>query len=226
MMTDDLPLAVLEIWQHTSPQQACPVVLPDGCRDLIIRVVPEGEAICFVSALSDKAYTVESVAGERFVGYRFRPGTRLDEVRLLRQVQAVVSDTQALADLMVDPAGGLEWVDQWAVWDRRVDEAPLSVSAAPTVASAALGLGVSERTLERLLRQVTGRTPGYWKGLARVRRAAAALSGEVSLAELAADHGYADQAHMSRAFQQWFGVSPSRFRADANLLETVRQSGY
>ncbi|MBK9617544.1 MAG: helix-turn-helix domain-containing protein [Uliginosibacterium sp.] len=58
-----------------------------------------------------------------------------------------------------------------------------------------------------MMRQ-TGRTPGYWKQLARTRRAARALAGSATLADIAFAHCYADQAQMSRDFQRWFGVTP------------------
>lgn len=42
-----------------------------------------------------------------------------------------------------------------------------------------------------------------------------ALSPEVPLAELAVDHGFADQAHMTREFRQWLGTTPTRVLACA-----------
>ena len=69
-------------------------------------------------------------------------------------------------------------------------------------------LGVSERSLQRLVSAATGRPPLYWKRLARLRRAARALGSESPLTALAADHGFADQAHMNLEFQRWMGLTP------------------
>lgn len=85
---------------------------------------------------------------------------------------------------------------------------------------------MSVRSLERLVKAATGRPPAYWRGLARVRAAASNIDAAVPLSALAADHGYADQAHMTRAFRQWFGTSPARLRADPVLRATVAASGY
>lgn len=96
----------------------------------------------------------------------------------------------------------------------------------PNVTTAARALGLSERSLERLLLGGTGRTPVYWKRLARLRRVARALSPEVPLAELAVDHGFADQAHMTREFRRWLGTTPTRVQACASWRLLLAQSGY
>ncbi|GKS76765.1 hypothetical protein AVME950_17735 [Acidovorax sp. SUPP950] len=62
--------------------------------------------------------------------------------------------------------------------DTRVQEALAALAQSPTVGAAARALGVSERTLERLMRTATGEPPRYWRALARVRRAAQALAGD------------------------------------------------
>jgi AraC-like DNA-binding protein len=53
-----------------------------------------------------------------------------------------------------------------------------------------------------------------------------ALAGDVPLAALAADHGYADQAHMTRDLRRWFGASPSRLRAMPSMLAALASSGH
>jgi AraC-like DNA-binding protein len=192
-------------------------VLPDGCCDLILRVAPGQSAQWFISALADSAYGVECAAGERFQGWRFHPGARVDEAGLM----LAISQCQPL-----DEHGVLALIDNFVRLDGRIAEALESLCGAPDVASATRQLGVSERSLERLVRAGTGRTPGYWKSLARIRRAARALSGRAALADIAADHGYADQAHMSREFRRWFGLSPSGFQASPVLPDLVAQAGY
>ena len=94
------------------------------------------------------------------------------------------------------------------------------------MAAAARQLAVSERTLQRLVYVATARPPAYWKCLARVRRAAAGLDRAPSLAAWAADHGFADQAHMTREFQRWLGRTPSALLASADLLAVAAASGY
>ena len=80
-----------------------------------------------------------------------------------------------------------------------------------TVADAAAGIGASTTQLARAFRQVFGIAPhAYLTG----RRLDAArdriLDGE-PLAQVAADVGFADQAHLSRRFRSFLGVPPGRF---------------
>lgn len=56
-------------------------------------------------------------------------------------------------------------------------------------------------------------------------RAVAAHDGP-PLAELAADHGYADQAHMTRAFRRWLGITPAGLRRDPDRAALLAASGY
>ena len=95
-----------------------------------------------------------------------------------------------------------------------------------TVGAAAQSLGVSERSLERLTQRATGQPPRFWRALARVRRAARDLATPQPLAEIAADHGYADQAHLSRDCLRWLGQTPAALRRSPEQLATVAQAGY
>jgi transcriptional regulator GlxA family with amidase domain len=92
------------------------------------------------------------------------------------------------------------------------------------VAAARRVVGVTERTLERWVCAHTARTPSWWQGLARARRAAASLEQSLPLATLATRHGYADPSHMTRAFQRWFQMSPGSMRRRPELLAVLREA--
>lgn len=76
--------------------------------------------------------------------------------------------------------------------------------------------GYSHRHFVALFRSAVGLTP---KQHSRVRRFSAAVhrlaTGSVRLADLAADVGYADQAHLTREFRAFCGVPPSAYRPRA-----------
>jgi AraC-like DNA-binding protein len=101
-----------------------------------------------------------------------------------------------------------------------------ALARADSVAAARRVMGVTERTLERWVCARTARTPSWWQGLARVRRAASSLDEPRSLATLATRHGYADQPHMTRAFQRWFQMSPGAMRRRPDLLAVLREAAY
>lgn len=213
---------ILRQWDFFATTACRSVVLPDGCRDLILLRPAQGEPSWFVSPLADTAYPVASAAGQAYIGLRFHPAARIDAPRLLAALRA--RDGSALPWDAVAPL--VEAVHDHVHLDARIVEALTALSECTSVAAARRRLGVGARSMERLLAAGTGRPPGYWRGLARIRRAARDLSGNQTLAEIAADHGYADQAHMNRAFRAWFGCSPGRFRIAPDLRALAAEPGY
>ena len=231
-----LPPTVLARWQFDTTNARSTTVLPDGCSDLILHIDARGHSDWHISPLADAAMVVPGRAGEQWLGFRLVPGTRIDAPALLRSAQATWHQGQHRAGRPSSSlAGGgttaqeallLEAIDQHTRMDPRVQEALRSLAHCRTVVAAAHSLGVSERSLERLTQRATGQTPRFWRALARVRRAALALGTAQPLADIAADHGYADQAHFSRDCLRWLGQTPASLRGTPQLLATVAQAGY
>ena len=231
-----LPPTVLARWQFDTTDANPTTVLPDGCSDLILHTNARGQSAWHISALADAAMVVPGRAGEQWLGFRLVPGTRIDTPALLRSAQAIWQQAQHRAGRPSSSlAGGgttapeallLEAIDQHTRADPRAQEALRSLAHCRTVGAAAHSLGVSERSLERLTQRTTGQTPRFWCALARVRRAAQALGTVQPLAEIAADHDYADQAHFSRDCLRWLGQTPASLRGAPQLLATVAQAGY
>lgn len=233
--TPVLPPTVMARWQFDTTDASATTVLPDGCSDLILHVDVHGRSGWHVSALADAAMEVPGRAGERWLGYRLLPGTRIDTAALLQSVQAIWQQGKRRA---VRPSSllthetpelealALEAIDHHTRMDLRAQEALYALAHTLTVRAAAQSLGVSERSLERLTQRTTGQPPRFWRALARVRRAAQALGNAQPLAAIAADHGYADQAHFSRDCLRWLGQTPASLRRTPQLLATVAQAGY
>lgn len=205
------------IWQHTAVSCYSTTVVPDGCRDLICHALPGQRPTWFVTDLADASYYVPGTVGERFWGFRMQPGVQVDAARLLDAL-----DGRALHDARE----ALPLLRDCMHLDARVDEALVSLAQFDRIATAAHMLGVSERTLQRLVQGATGRPPTYWKRLARVRRAAQALPLAHTLADCAAAHGYVDQAHMAHEFKCWLGATPGAVLARPELLSALAASGY
>lgn len=212
-----LPKVILQAWSHTVTTPSSTLILPDGCRDLILKFSRHDAPCSFVSPLHDTAHAVASQPGDRYVGYRFQPAAVFDADTLLRAVRG--RETR-------DADTVLALVEELVRVDSGLAEALAALAESGSVAAARRALGASERGLERRLLAASARAPAWWRGLARARRAAAALHHDIPLAAIAADTGYADQAHMSRDFRRWFGLAPSRLRANPALLATATESGY
>jgi AraC-like DNA-binding protein len=82
------------------------------------------------------------------------------------------------------------------------------------IAPWARGIGLDPASVSRGFARAYGTSPKRFRIEARTRRAIAALSGwRGTLADLAADQGFADQAHMARAVAAMTGVPPVRLQA-------------
>lgn len=231
-----LPPTVLARWQFDTTDANPTTVLPDGCSDLILHIDARGHSDWHISPLADAAMVVPGRAGEQWLGFRLVPGSRIDAPALLRSAQDIWQQSQRRAGLPSSSLAGrdttapeallLEAIERHTSMDPRAQEALRSLAHSRTVGAAAHSLGVSERSLERLTQRTTGHPPRFWRALARVRRAALALGTAQPLAEIAADHGYADQAHFSRDCLRWLGQTPASLRSTPQLLATVAQAGY
>jgi len=211
------PDVALDLWRFTAAQPTTVQVPPDGCRDLIVVVPRAGAPACFVSALADTTETPQFDAGDRAVGVRLRPGAQFDEAELL----ALLRQGERIDDSDLLVAIGMA-----VRVDSRVHETLDCLQEALQLKVAQARLGVSERSLERLLSGHTRRGPLWWRNLARARCCARALACAEPLAHVAARHGYADQAHMTRDLQRWFGATPTRLRATPAFLATLAAPAY
>ena len=223
MTAPDHP-TVLERWSFRTGADTDCTILPDGCRDLIVTTMSDGSRVGRLSPLMDGAEIVTVAAGRRLTGYRLRPGVAIDERGLLEALAGARGDIDAP-----------ELLERFATLSPSLADALDGLAGTHrTVAECARGVGVSSRSLERLVAK-TGRPPVYWMQLARVRRAARALGDAARIAASIADtadaHGYADQAHFTRECRRWLGTTPARLRDGRDVgsrttLALLHDSGY
>lgn len=162
-----------------------------------------------------------------------------------RSVAEVVDSSVELADLLPDgrvvdgvrtamardphdPAAHLEaiaHVESWLATHLPVDEPGLLVNRLVAwlarhpevgrVEEVAREVGLSERTLQRLVEQRIGLSPKWLLQRRRLHDAVEALkAGRGTLADLAADLGYADQAHFTHDFRTVTGMTPGEYLRD------------
>ena len=79
----------------------------------------------------------------------------------------------------------------------------------------AAAAGCSRYAAYRAFRQAYGLAPSDYQRQLRVRTARRLLSAGVAPALVAADAGFADQAHLTRWFRRYYGVTPGAYRAAA-----------
>jgi AraC-like DNA-binding protein len=204
------------------------LILPDGCVDLIWR---NNELI--LAGTDRKAWRSPIARGERMLGLRLRPGvagavlgmpasevldmhTRLEDLlgrwarELGEQLEEASSDDEAFALIEI------------SVGSRIAEGGPDPLVLAATrrlgfpgsrVDELADGLGISERQLRRRFHDSVGYGPKTLDRVLRFRRlvaqTGAVAAGESDLARVAADLGYADQAHMTRDCVRLSGLTPT-----------------
>lgn len=211
---------VLEVWEYSRSAPGTAIILPDGCRDLIVRSDTDGGRRTLILTDLDGAARSETfAAGEQVRGLRLRPG-----VTLPKHVIAELRETLGGSFDNTEPAVLVDQVA--AAYSVANDDLVEAFALSSTVRIAARRLGVSERTLHRHVRKRTGEAPSFWIDLARARRALLALRAGFPLAQVAFDAGYADQAHLTRAFGVRFGCSPGKFRRNPILMRLAGRPGF
>jgi len=206
-------------------------VLPDGSAD----VVWDDGAEFFVAGPDTGPVVRDLRPGSTVVGIRFRPGVAGVGLGLpaseLRDMHVTLEDVwgergKELAEALDGAAGATRRrrLLEEAVL-RRLPEIdppdPLVLGAirrlgkpASRVGALSDSLFVSERHLRRIFREAVGYGPKTLDRVLRFRRfvslGPAIVRGEEQLAGVAAQLGYADQAHLSREIASLSGLSPRR----------------
>lgn len=73
-------------------------------------------------------------------------------------------------------------------------------------------VGLSKFHVARCFKEATGIAPHRYQKLLRLQSARRHLERGLCVREAAAVSGFADEAHLSRAFREWLGVSPGTWR--------------
>ncbi|MGC7101988.1 AraC family transcriptional regulator [Amycolatopsis lurida] len=193
-------------------------IVPDGCLDLIA-----GGGRVFVAGPDTGAWWSRQPPGTRLHGVRFRPGhaprvlgVPADELRDQRIDLAELWGARGrrLTEQVLNSPG--ELIDIVGVPEDDPDPALDVVLArldrgVPRVSAALTGLDLGARQFRRRFSVAVGYGPATYLRVARLRRAIE-LAGDVpELATLAAEAGYADQAHLSRDCRELTGATPSAY---------------
>jgi AraC-like DNA-binding protein len=115
----------------------------------------------------------------------------------------------------------------WRFMERRVDSATLderietaverfiATAGKARIDATASSAGMSMRGFQIRFRQCVGLTPKEFARLMRLQATLRALDGsDTRISELAADTGFADQAHATRELRLATGLTPARLRAE------------
>ena len=203
-------------------------VLPDGCIDLLWI----GQSAPVIVGPATRMFVARLAPGSLVIGARLRPGMAPGVLRLpastaLNQevpLEVVWRRTGILSERLAEQRGIearlavleaalLARVAEASDCDPLVEAgvAWLAASRSGRVGELCGSAGVSERQLRRRFDAAVGYGPKTLARILRLQRTLAlhrACGGRSGLAGLAAEAGYADQAHMSRDFVELAGAPP------------------
>ncbi|MEU8819782.1 helix-turn-helix domain-containing protein [Actinoplanes sp. NPDC048796] len=207
----ELPYVVA--WRSVTEARDGPTrILPDGCLDLIWR-----EGTVFVAGPDTTAQLGMPVVGRRHVALRFGAGTGagvlgvpacevvdrqvpLEDLWPAAEVRAVAEADDPLAALTA-----AAW-RHWQGADRVMVAVAGAARAGVPVGVVAERCGLSARQLQRRANHAFGYGPKTLHRVFRLQRAVALARGGAAFAAVAADAGYADQAHLAREVRAMAGV--------------------
>jgi AraC-like DNA-binding protein len=218
--------AVACLWAQVNDSSAerAGLVLPDGCTDLVWE---QGRGT-FVAGPDTGPVATTMAAGAVILGVRFRPsaggpalGIPLSELRDLRadladlrpaQARQLTAslDPQVAADQMLDMTAALVAdgaPDPAVTWAVRLLRDP-----ATRAEDVAAEVGLSLRQLRRRCQAVVGYGPKTLQRVLRFRRFVSRVDARpevLDLAAIAAEAGYADQAHLTRECGRLSGMTPA-----------------
>lgn len=206
-----------------APGETEPVpVLPDGCTDLIW----QSGIGAFVAGPDTGPAPAARPPGTVFVGARFRPGAggaalgvplselldqRVDAADLPAVPAGRLPGSLAPAEALRRVAGIASQLVAERPPDRLVLEAARLLGRPGAQAElVAAQLGISERQLRRRCQAAVGYGPLMLARILRFRRFLSRIdAGAADLARLAAEAGYADQAHLTRESARLAGLTPA-----------------
>ena len=220
--------AVACLWaQVTTDAGRSGLVLPDGCTDLIWE---QGRG-AFVAGPDTGPVPTTMTAGTVMLGVRFRPsaggpalGIPLSELRdqrvdladlrpshARRRSAALDADTAAALALDVTAALVADGAPDPAV----TQAARLLQNPQARAEDVAAGIGLSMRQLRRRCHAAVGYGPKTLQRVLRFRRFVSRIDASpdgpdrLDLAAIAAEAGYADQAHLTRECGKLSGLTPA-----------------
>lgn len=212
---------VERVWRCRSQQGGSFLSMPEGNIELIISRLPDLVIVTLRGPVTRAAF-VECPAHGEWLAIRFRLGTYFPKIA-----------TSALADrkdLNLPLIGadrfwlaGLSWeIPGFESAEDFVARLALAgvIMRMHAVDAAAVGdeRWMSQRSVQRHFVRATAMTHRSFQQIQRARRAARLLVGGSSILDAAFDVGFYDQAHLTRSFTRFLGMTPARLARERPQL--------
>ncbi|MBR0843895.1 helix-turn-helix domain-containing protein [Bradyrhizobium liaoningense] len=212
---------VERVWRSRSRSGGSFLSMAEGNIELVVTRLPEFSAVTLRGPVTRGAL-VECPPNGEWLAIRFRLGTYLPAIPT-----AALIDRQ---DIHLPVLSGCRFLLADLSWDiPSYDDAELLVArlaragviARSDATDAAVEGDVdwmSQRSVQRHFRRVTGMTFSSYQQIQRARHAAALLVSGSSVLDATSGAGYFDQAHLTRSVRQLIGMTPARLARERPQL--------
>jgi AraC-like DNA-binding protein len=197
------------IWEsHALAENPGYLVMPDGCMDVLWVEEDKPEIVGTMT----RSVRVPLQRGERVRGVRFRPG--MMNLCLPIAAAELVNGRVDSRDYGLRRLPFKQFLESLRPQSitpvhRALAHAAKSIKPVP-LDSLIEDTGLSPRQFRRQCIAATGVSPKHLLRILRFRQASlAAICGQARWADLAAEFGYFDQAHLIREFREFTGHSPT-----------------
>jgi len=187
----------------------------DGNWDIIISKTDQSVSV-MVNGVGKSAAKVPYVAGIESIGIALKPGVFLQDLK----GKAIVNSQHTLEKdgaQYVQISGRLFKIPEFATAEAFVtelaNEGILLINLVVSSFNEGRAEGVSDRSLRRHVLQTTGLSPYFFHQIQRAQQATVLLQQGMPIAQVAADAGYTDQAHMTKALKLIIGKTPAQIIA-------------
>ena len=200
------------IWRTHDTSDGTYLAAADACWDMIFIRSGLGNRV-LLSGPSSTTTPVHYRAGNRNVGIRFHRGSFLTHVPTTTMVDTTVELPMPTVEsfLLADEAWPMPTYETADAFVAELEERRL-LGDDPIVMAALRGddPGLTRRSVQRHVSQVTGLTANQIRQIVRARTAAERLQRGEPILDVAHDLGYADQAHLTRDLRRMTGFTPGQ----------------
>jgi len=219
---------VERIWRSRSRQGGFFFSMAESSIELVFTRMPGFTAATLRGPVS-KGGLIECPPNGEWLAVRFRLGTYLP---LIPTVTLIDHRNMDLPILPCDRFwfSGRAWeiptydnIDAFVA--RLAGAGVIARSHAPDAAIAGDCGRMSQRSVQRHFRHVTGMTFSAWQQIERARHAAALLMDGASVLDATFHAGYFDQAHLTRSVKQLIGTTPARLARERPQLSFSYKEG-
>lgn len=208
-------LYIDKIWHTYTTSDGIYTASLDGNWDIIISRAPDATYF-MVNGVGKGAVQVPYTAGVESIGIALKPGVFLRDLKgrdIVDTQHVLVKGTSEYVELGDHLFKIPVFATAEAFVSKLAQKGVLLTDKVVSSFSDGNTKGASERSLRRHVTQATGLSPYFFSQIQRAQYATQLLQQGMSIAQVAIEAGYSDQAHLTKAVKLLMGRTPAQIIA-------------